>query len=361
VIDLSSAPLTGSPAREFPWFDAAVPDEQRVSAILLGAIPAGDTGEAQLAGLCPALVNFASTTHKFARVASGNKVLQSNADSGPARVAVAPGSTGEQMVWVALGSSSAAAPTLGIPFINTSSETAPPGACMYTFDSTVIGGLPFLQVTKPTLFDRFWLINGQTAVASGGVGLGSFLDDLVGFVAISTAFSGGVGTAISWGPRPNSWLLHQYRLGFTPLDNSTWTINGQLCGYFRQHHVLDVLGKYKEDLEPAVSGEAGNKALFEIYYRNQNKVLHPAGWSDIDVYDFFLNRGEKIRKGTKGQALWKSGYWESGFSMCDPDNTNESGTSAFLAAFALPDAALVEPAYPPEPFDSSLLQPVITP
>jgi hypothetical protein len=47
--------------------------------------------------------------------------------------------------------------------------------------------------------------------------------------------------------------------------------------------------------------------------------------------------------------------------MCDPDNTNESGTSAFLAAFALPDPALVEPAYPPEPFDSSLLQPVITP
>lgn len=103
VIDLNTQPLTGDPDRTYPWFVAAVPNELRVSAIVLEPIPEDEYGDAQLAGICPALVNFSSTTHKFARVSSGNDVLQSNADSGPARVVVAPASTGEQMVWVVLG------------------------------------------------------------------------------------------------------------------------------------------------------------------------------------------------------------------------------------------------------------------
>lgn len=219
---------------------------------------------------------------------------------------------------------SGAADLPGVPFKNVSGETMPPGAVIWAASGADIGGVPYVLGQKPTrfFFDIFWLINGQTAIANNGFGLGSFLTDLTGLVALDEPYTPQSGD--SWGPKPGAWGLGRDREGFTPLtDDTVYTISGQRCAHFKQRVVDEVFGIYTTDCAEGGIGE------LEIYRRdrtNNNKPL-PAGWSTISVFNWWLQQGEVIKKGTKGAAHWKSGaggYWDGGLTHCKPSNTSES-------------------------------------
>lgn len=219
----------------------------------------------------------------------------------------------------------------GIPFYNASGFTIPPGGCMAALDTVTIDTIPHILSFRPgSRFDRYWLINNVTAVADGATGLGSWLTDLTGYVALDDS-AHTPGTRITWGPKPGSFGLAQDRLGFSPLTAGDFTINGQRCGYFKQHVINDVFGKYYEQLEQ------GGKADFEIYYRNAAGKIHPAGWDKIEVHDFWLQRNGVVEAGTKGKAHWYCGNWEADLTGCEVDDTD---TGSSMSRFADANLAL---------------------
>lgn len=243
----------------------------------------------------------------------------------------------------------------GVPFVNRSGQTMPPCAVIRAIGGEEIGGIPHIRGFKPNNnFDNFWLINGQTAVANGATGLGSFLTDLVGFVAIGSSAT--PGQVFNWGPQPNSWELGESRLGFFPLREAAFTINGQRCGYFKQRFIDQVIGKWYTTLAQ------GGSAEFQIYYLNENKQAVPAGWDRITAYDFWLQMNQQVAAGTKGKVIWYTNSWVMDLTACEVSNVNESGSSAFLAAFAANQSVYQpqpQPAATPYPY--TLLQPVLTP
>lgn len=195
---------------------------------------------------------------------------------------------------------------VGVPFYNNSGETIPPGGVMYAINALDIAGTPYIEAVKPdTPFSRFWLINGPTPVADLGTSLGSFLTDLVGFVALGSTLAGSPDT-IEWGAKPGSWLLWPDRPGFTLLNDYEIAISGQQLAYFKQRVVNDVFGKWYEDLTK------DNQAEFEIWYRNDAGTLFATDWDKLLVYDRWLRGGEVIKAGEPGTAHWYSSWWEAG-------------------------------------------------
>lgn len=207
---------------------------------------------------------------------------------------------------------------IGVPFFNNSGETIPPGGVMMPLEAIDVGGVPYIEVVKPTsAISRFWLINGPTPVASLGTSLGSFLEDLVGFVAIAQSIH--TTDAYGWGPRPFSWSLWPDRMGFNLLGGYDRTISGQLTAYFKQQPIEEVFGKYYEDLL------FETQADFEIWHRNEGGTLIPSGWDKILVWDRWLESEDfKVEKGTFGTAQWYASWWEAGLTACKPIESEQS-------------------------------------
>lgn len=332
VVDLVDQPLTGTPERRHPWFTAGVPNAQRASAIVVEPIPADEYGPAQLAGICRALVDFTSTSHPWARVANGEKVLQSNADSGPARVVVAPSGTGEQLVWVALGASSAAATPLGIPFVNVSGFTVPPGGIMNPDLSVTIGGVDHLRTLRPSAtFRRRWLVNGPTPVPNGAASLGSWLDDLAGFAAIDPGSAQYIQSTYGWGPNPDSFFLYPAYFGFTIEAITTYTFFGQLTAQARQHEVNTLIGlKLQADLEFDQSAPA------KIWRRNTLRKRSETAFNPLDVFDGLkLQEGDKIEKDMRIDAVWNGNQWELANAACATEQSSQSSSQSGVAALQL--------------------------
>jgi hypothetical protein len=84
------------------WFPYAAPDPAEPFGILRRATPESEFGDAQVAGVCIALVDVLDTVHQCARVAASGNVLES-ASTGPARLLRPATETGEQELVVLLG------------------------------------------------------------------------------------------------------------------------------------------------------------------------------------------------------------------------------------------------------------------
>lgn len=210
---------------------------------------------------------------------------------------------------------------LGIPFINNSGEIIPPGAVMYAGADLIVGDTPYILASKPSVWDRFWLINGPTPVPVLGTSLGSWLTDLTGFVAVA---SGSVFNGISYGPKPGSWLLHDYRLGFTALSTTTQTVFGQTVAHFKQHVINQVTGLMYEKMEQ------GQTKQFEIWLRNSGGTPVVSGWNKINGRDgMYLNKDEYVDKDTTVTFEWYSGFWELRNAKCVKNDNDylQSGPS----------------------------------
>lgn len=213
---------------------------------------------------------------------------------------------------------------IGVPFVNNSGETIPPGGVMFAEDSVLIGGVPYILAEKPSVFDRFWLINGPTPVAPLGTSLGSWLTDLTGFVAVASAT---VHNGISYGPKPGSFLLHDYRLGFTALENATHVILGQTVAYFKQHVITQLTGIQYEQLNQ------GSDADFEIWFRRSDGTPVVSGWNKINGRDgMYLNKDEFIEKDVTVTYEWYSGFWELRNAKCVKNNNDYYGSGSSQAA-----------------------------
>jgi hypothetical protein len=88
------------------WLEGNTPADPAAAryALLKYPLPAGDIGEAFAAGVCVALVNVGDTSHTHATPAASATVLDSAA-SGPIEILSPLTDTGEQQVWVRLGTS----------------------------------------------------------------------------------------------------------------------------------------------------------------------------------------------------------------------------------------------------------------
>lgn len=214
---------------------------------------------------------------------------------------------------------------LGVPFQNASGFTVPPGGVMRCIDGVNIGGIPHILTYRPSnTIDNFWLINSQTAVPDTGVGFGSFLTDLVGFVAINSFET--PGTLANWGPTPNSFVLSENGLGFFPLQAAAYTINGQRCGYFKGRFISELLGKWYDTLVQ------NSSALFQPYAVQTpgHKFGLTGGWDKIEAYDFWLQLNQQVKSGTKGKVIWYANSWVMDLTHCEVSNTQETFNSSRL-------------------------------
>lgn len=213
---------------------------------------------------------------------------------------------------------------LGVPFKNVSGFTVPPGGVMRCIDGVDIG-VPHILCYRPSnVIDNFWLINGQTAIDNNGTGYGSFLTDLVGYVAINSFET--PGQLFNWGPTPHSFELSENGLGFFPLRAAAYTINGQRCGYFKGRFVTELLGKWYDTLVQ------NSSALFQPYaiQTSGHKFGLTGGWDKVQAYDFWLQLNQQVPAGTKGKIIWYANSWVMDLTHCEVSNTQETFMSSRL-------------------------------
>lgn len=84
----------------YMWFGSSSPTECEPFGVYIHATPNGKIGSVSVAGACKALVDINDECHRFANVADGEYVLQSD-DTGPVRIIYAPAGTGEKTCLVA--------------------------------------------------------------------------------------------------------------------------------------------------------------------------------------------------------------------------------------------------------------------
>lgn len=84
------------------WLAGDTPDGTNGYGIVTKPLPDEQIGPCQVIGVCAALVNITSTSHSYARVKSGETVLESAA-SGSIRIFYKPTGTGEKLCAVLLG------------------------------------------------------------------------------------------------------------------------------------------------------------------------------------------------------------------------------------------------------------------
>lgn len=207
----------------------------------------------------------------------------------------------------------------GIPFFNNSGETIPPHAVMQVPDA-IITDQVYLAAQKPGKeFDLFWLVNGPDALAPLATAEGNWLFETTGPVAIASQYPDPL-DFIGWGPLPDSWELWPFGPHFSLLSSTSYVVNGQRVSDFKQREATRVYGKLVQDLKQ------GQSAEFKIWYRGIDDTISPAPWDAITVWDFWMNKGDKVKNGTKGVADWWTNHWEGDFA-CDVDNTNSSQQS----------------------------------
>jgi hypothetical protein len=202
---------------------------------------------------------------------------------------------------------------VGVPFKNVSGHTVPPGGVMLIDGTVTLGGFSYAACYRPDIFDRFYLINGPTAILNGGFGQGSWMHgDTPWGVAVDGAFSPSPGD--SWGPKKDSFLLFRDRPGFTPLTG-TFTLNGQLCMTAKQHEVHEAYGRYYQDLNK--NGEA--EFIIGFHHPTTN-VLVDSDWPRVLVRDCWLETGKQVAANTEGTIRWWNGplKWNSNVTLCRP-------------------------------------------
>ena len=276
--------------------------------VAAGAIPENGTGSVtRLVGGTEGLHGATDTvSNKWPAIADGDFVAYGQVQGNGALYVLAP---------------SGGASATGTPFVNRSGFTVPPHGVMYPQGSELIGGASYVSCERPgTPFCQFWLVNGPAAVANDATGEGHWLFETTGPVAIGAGVT--LASGHEYGPIPGSFLLADYRLGFTALTSAgqTYTVAGQAVADFRQRCVDRVLGKFYTQLNQ------GSTAQFEIWLRGSDGKLRVSGWDTITVYDFWLNKNEKVLVGTKGAADWYSDHWEAD-PACDVDNTDAAGAA----------------------------------
>ena len=108
VVELDDRVLSDSYlTNDYLWFDAKIPtfSENRAAfAVMLEPVPSDSTrcGKALTFGTCLAYVDVVSTSHKYAELVTATKTFKSS-PGGPVKLLSVPDSTGEQLVYVALG------------------------------------------------------------------------------------------------------------------------------------------------------------------------------------------------------------------------------------------------------------------
>jgi hypothetical protein len=99
-------PLITDMKVEHPWFDGGEPELTKRFAILRRNVIDDGIEDAAINGIALALVTITSTSHRFARIADGEYVLESSY-TGPVEILYAPDETGEQECLVMLRSANA--------------------------------------------------------------------------------------------------------------------------------------------------------------------------------------------------------------------------------------------------------------
>jgi hypothetical protein len=189
----------------------------------------------------------------------------------------------------------------GIPFRNDSGYTVPPHGVMFWYNSAFIGATEYALIERPGgTFDRYWLVNRDEAVVNGEFGRADLLFETPGPVAISTANPHGAG--YSFGPKPDSFLLHFEYLGFTAAGPETATVNGQLCTSAIQHQIHKLFVRLYEDFS---AGDAKEVEL--LHYQAGSWRVMP--FDKLTARDFYMTAGDTREKGTKGEITWYSNLW----------------------------------------------------
>jgi hypothetical protein len=99
-----------------------------------------------------------------------------------------------------------------VPVYNASGETVPSGGLMAISGTTMIGGVTFMSITKPTsTFERLVLISGAGTIAVADTGVGYMAD--LPFPAMYDSTDGTPAQGQCWGPYPSSWKMRRHMYG----------------------------------------------------------------------------------------------------------------------------------------------------
>jgi hypothetical protein len=189
----------------------------------------------------------------------------------------------------------------GIPFRNDSGYTVPPHGVMFWYNSAFIGATEYALIERPGgIFDRYWLVNRDEAVVNGAFGRADLLFETPGPVAVSTANPPVAG--YSFGPKPDSFLLHFEYLGFTAAGFETVVVNGQLCTSAVQEPQNKLFIRLYEDVN---AGEEVDVEL--LHYRDGAKRVMP--FDNLSALEWYMLAGDSREKGTQGEITWYSNKW----------------------------------------------------
>lgn len=244
----------------------------------------------------------------------------------------------DKTCWTVLTTSAAA--QLGIPFINLSGQTIPPGGIMDWFGDTIVDGDLHVNCYAPgLLIRRRWLVNGPTAVPYQGTSRGSWFGDLSGYGAIDPGSTSQLSPHGGWGPRPGSFYLYPGMFGFDAVGSTVLLDSGTWLAHFRQTDTKHLKVLLTEDLE------RNSFSLARVLYRNHMSVAALSPFSaEIVLRDgFYLRTGEVIEASPSSPIVadieWMGTYWEVTNAQCaiadigTPDGGSQN-TPAFEADHA---------------------------
>lgn len=179
-----------------------------------------------------------------------------------------------------------------VKFRNNSGETVPAYGCMRVTGVELDEGVLRFVVAKPdTSFNRLYLVNSGSSVASGAPGWGTWLyhADKVLYESGTPAFGE------SWGPKASQWSLAKWRYGFTIQGQNDTTA---LTTYAIQSEVNGFLCKSNEEF--AADGDTG---AVSVYDGNQADI------TGTDVSGCINRTGIVWESGKWGKATWLGGNW----------------------------------------------------
>jgi hypothetical protein len=163
-----------------------------------------------------------------------------------------------------------------VPVYNASGETVPSGGLMAISGTTMIGGVTFMSITKPTsTFERLVLISGAGTIAVADTGVGYVAD--LPFPALYDSTDGTPAQGQCWGPYPSSWKMRRHMYGMYIWGEVDQSANKALV---TQTMVPNVIGKTDIAIAKGSTGTVsvwkGNKSADAL--ANIESVDNP--WAD---------------------------------------------------------------------------------
>lgn len=246
--------------------------------------------------------------------------------------------------WVVIS----AAPQKGFRFYNADSEACPPHGVLFAEEAIEdADGLYFSCVKPNTTYDCLFLVNlSDDEVPAGEFGYGSWLTE-GGLVAVNSTTTPDSGDG--YGTHPNEWVLYPYRLGFTITSNTTQTINGQICVQAIQAEIKTLIAKMTSTIDlsqtsPTPGQQSGTAKLY--YLVGTDHERQEAGYDDITVFDFMMNKDDKIEEGT-WVVVTPYGQRFNEFviinAYCAKDNTGNPSSQLAASMLASPPDILPPP------------------